>query len=336
MKKLAILGLGHIGQYVFDTLNNDPSFNVTGYDLKLGHDLNDEKTLKEIISKVDGVLASTPFFLNKKIALVCNELCVDYFDLTESVDVTDMVKSLTNARFVTQCGLAPGMVSIIANQLAKPLEIVNDIEIRVGALPVNATNHIGYYRTWSTEGLVNEYIHPCPALKEGQLITVDPLGEEEHVCFDGKNLEACTTSGGLGSLAESFIGKARNVNYKTLRYPGHWTHMKFLRDDLGLKDNFETFVDLLNKQIPVTHQDCVYILINVSGYKDGVLHTQQYSKIVYYNNDTTAIQLTTGSGVMAVLDVWNQGLLDNQQGWIKQEDINFNGVWSSKYSSCYQ
>lgn len=335
MKKLAILGLGHIGSYVLNILSQDENFNVQGYDLSTGHDLSKSEVLVDIISNVDGVLASTPFYLNKQIALICDQLGVDYFDLTESVDVTNMVKNLKNAKFVTQCGLAPGMVSIIANELAKKFEQVQDIEIRVGALPINANNHMLYYRTWSTEGLVNEYIHQCPILKSGYLLSADPLGEQENVSVNGINLEACTTSGGLGSLAETYVGKARNVNYKTLRYPGHWSHMRFLKDDLGLANNFDVFVEILNKQIPITRQDCVYILINVSGFISGTLHTEQYSKVIYFNQLTTAIQLTTGSGVMAVLDVWNQGLLDSQQGWIKQEDINFAGIWNSKYSNCY-
>jgi saccharopine dehydrogenase-like NADP-dependent oxidoreductase len=165
MKKLAILGLGHIGQYVYDTLLVDKKFNVIGYDLKNGHDLSDEELLDDIIRENDGVLASTPFFLNKKIAALCNKYGTDYFDLTESVEVTDFVKQLDNAAFVTQCGLAPGMVSIIANHIASQFNQVHDIEIRVGALPENASNHIGYYRTWNTEGLINEYINPCPAIK---------------------------------------------------------------------------------------------------------------------------------------------------------------------------
>jgi len=336
MKKLAILGLGHIGQYVFDILSQNNSFDVEGYDLKNGYDLSNESVLNNIIKTVDGVLVSTPFFLNKRIAMLCNQHSVDYFDLTESVEVTDYVKSLNKARFVTQCGLAPGMVSIIANHMASKFSKVRDIEIRVGALPVNANNHIGYYRTWSTEGLVNEYIHPCPALKDGELVELEPLALAEMVSMGGHFLEARTTSGGLGSLAHSWQGKARNVNYKTLRYPGHWNLMQCLKDDLGMSENFKTYVDLFNKNIPLTTQDCVYIMINVSGYHNDSLYTDTYSKIINYNEDATAIQITTGNGIMAVLDVWNKGKLDNCMGWIRQEELDYCDIWSSQYSSCYQ
>lgn len=335
MKKLAILGMGHIGTYVFNTLQQDPNFDVTGYDLRLGHDLSDESLLNDIIKNCDGVLASTPFFLNKKIAQLCNEHGTDYFDLTESVDVTNYVKTLANAKFVTQCGLAPGMVNIIANHMATQYNKVQDIEIRVGALPVDANNHMGYYRTWSTEGLINEYIHPCPAVKNGTLTILDPLTQAEVVNLGGTLLEAMTTSGGLGSLAETWQGRAQNVNYKTLRYPGHWTLMRFLKDDLGLASNFDTFVDLFNTHIPVTTQDCVYIMIRVSGWKDGNLHTDIYSKVINYQDDVTSIQITTGRGVMAVLDSWQKGGMDHLTGWIRVEDLDYNSVWNSIYSTCY-
>lgn len=334
MKKIAILGLGHIGSYILNELKD--TMDVQGFDLTTGYDLSSVETLQSIIPLFDGILASTPFFLNQKIAHMCDLYGVDYFDLTESVEVTSTVKKYKNARFVTQCGLAPGMVSMIANDIARQFSKVKDIEIRVGALPINATNHMSYYRTWNTEGLVNEYIHSCPALKNGSLCNIEPLTEQENVSIDGINFEACTTSGGLGSLAESYVDKARNVTYKTLRYPGHWNYMRFLKNDLGLADNFNSFVNIFNNQIPVTTQDCVYILINVTGFNDDILTSKQYSKVIKYKDNITAIQLATGHGVMAVLDVYNQGLLDDKLGWIKQEEINFQAITNSKYSECYK
>lgn len=335
MKNLAILGLGHIGKYVFDTLSNDLNFNVRGYDLKTGYDLTNETVLRNIIETSEGVLASTPYFLNKKIAQICDVYNTDYFDLTESVEVTEYVKTLKNAKFITQCGLAPGMVSIIANQIAKRFDHVENIEIRVGALPENSNNHLGYYRTWNTEGLINEYIHKCPAIKNNNLTDLDPLTELENIMLNQTTLEAATTSGGLGSLAQTWLGKAKNVNYKTLRYPGHWKLIKFLKDDLGLVENFDVYVKLFNEHIPQTNKDFVFILINVTGYINESYQIRQYSKII--DNDTaTAIQRATGSGIMAVLDSWGRGSIDNKIGWIRQEELDYDSVWGSKYTECYR
>jgi saccharopine dehydrogenase-like NADP-dependent oxidoreductase len=335
MKKLAILGLGHIGKTVLAALTNDNRFDVAGYDLSNGHDLSNIETLTTIIKSVDGVLASTPFFLNMKIAEICNVHGTDYFDLTESVEVTEFVKKFTNAAFVTQCGLAPGMVSIIANHIAVQFDSVKDIEIRVGALPENASNHMGYYRTWNTEGLINEYIHTCPAIKNGLIVDLEPLTDTENVALNGAQLEAANTSGGIGSLPQSWLGRADNVNYKTLRYPGHWAMMRFLKDDLGMKQNFQTFVDLFNQNVPQTDKDFVFILISVKGTLHNNFAIRQYSKIVESKPGITAIQRTTAGGVMAVLDSWVVGKI-NIKGWVKQEELDFDSVWNSNYSESYK
>lgn len=343
MKKLAILGLGHIGKYVYETLQYNKKFpEVNGYDLTNGYDLNDDFILEEIIKKHDGVLASTPFFLNKKIAEICAKYNKDYFDLTESVEVTDYVKELSKkqdcrSRFVTQCGLAPGMVSIIANYLASKFSQVESIEIRVGALPINPTNSLSYYRTWNTEGLVNEYINPCPALINNKLIDLEPVADVRKIVFDGLKLESANTSGGIGSLPHSYINRAKNVVYQTLRYPGHWSKIKFLKEELGLKSNFETYVKLFNENIPMTNQDVVYILIDVMGYDDqGQKNIRQYHKKIKHNDDATAIQLSTAGGVMAVLDSWIKGDLDHFVGWVRQEHLDFYSVWTSSYADVYK
>lgn len=340
MKRLAILGLGHIGSYVLDQLLRS-LYDVKGYDLSTGHDLSDTTVLQKIMSSVDGVLVCTPFHLNKTIAEQCALHGVDYFDLTESVEVTDYVRNLeaglqeVPSRFVTQCGLAPGMVSIIAANMAQHFDVVKDIEIRVGALSTNATNHLQYYRSWNTQGLINEYIHPCPALVEGQLVNLQPLENRESVSLAGIQLEAANTSGGIGSLAESFQGRARNVNYKTLRYPGHWDHIRFLAQDLGLKENFYTYVDLFNRHVPECDNDRVYIHISVNGYKDQRYNQQQYTKIIECSDQHTAIQIATGAGVLCVLDAWMTGALDNHHGWIAQESLPFDAVFSSRWYRPY-
>lgn len=339
MKKLAILGLGHIGSYVLQELKTNVAAPIEahGYDLTNGYDLSDWAVLQSIISNHDGVLASTPFFLNKRIASVCSQNGVDYFDLTESVDVTNYVKGLNSAsRFVTQCGLAPGMVSIIAADLAKHYEHVDTIAIRVGALSTNANNHLQYYRTWNTEGLINEYIHPCPALVDGELVSLRPLQDMETVTIAGIQFEAANTSGGIGSLAESFVDRANNVNYKTLRYPGHWSHIRFLADDLGLADNFDTYVNLFNRHVPQCTTDRVYIHIAVTGRVDRVLKQRQYTKIIESTSHATAIQIATGCGVLCVLDAWSRGALDNHTGWVAQENIPTEHVFGSRWMLPYK
>jgi saccharopine dehydrogenase-like NADP-dependent oxidoreductase len=112
--------------------------------------------------------------------------------------------------------------------------------------------------------------------------------------------------------------------------------MQFLKNDLGLAENFQAYVNIFNKSVPQTEQDYVYILINVSGYIDGKFKIHQYSRRIESTDSVTAIQLTTGQGVMAVLDVWNQGKMDDLKGWVRVEDLDYDSIWASPYSSCYQ
>jgi saccharopine dehydrogenase-like NADP-dependent oxidoreductase len=194
---------------------------------------------------------------------------------------------------------------------------------------------MGYYRTWNTEGLINEYIHTCPAIKNGLIVDLEPLTDTENVALNGAQLEAANTSGGIGSLPQSWLGRADNVNYKTLRYPGHWAMMRFLKDDLGMKQNFQTFVDLFNQNVPQTDKDFVFILISVKGTLHNNFAIRQYSKIVESKPGITAIQRTTAGGVMAVLDSWVVGKI-NIKGWVKQEELDFDSVWNSNYSESYK
>lgn len=343
-KKIAVMGFGHIGEYIYKQLKNDKRFIPTPYDIKFGNNLTSENELEEIIDNSDAVIAATPFFLNKKIALICSQFGKTYFDLTESNEVSDYIKSLENvtAPMVCQCGLAPGMVSIIATELFKTLQEVDSVAIRVGALPKTPNNHMGYTLTWSTEGLINEYIHPCKAVVDSKLTMIQPLEDIEPVNFNGIQLEAANTSGGLGTLADTLNHYAKSVTYKTLRYPNHWNYMKFLRDDLKLKDNFKSFVDIFNNSVPHTSEDRIFILIKVIG-KNGeknifpktVTKEMTYSNIIECNKENTAIQISTGSGILAVVDVWANGKINHLKGLVKQEDLPTDLVIKSKYAQCY-
>lgn len=336
MKKLAILGLGKIGNYIFNVIDKSQFEIVNGFDKTNGFNFYNDDTLRDIIKDHDGVLACTPFHMNKSIANICDEFGVDYFDLTESIDASQHIATLKNALYIPQCGLAPGVVSIIANKLATEVETVKDIQIRVGALPQIVNNKLKYLRTWSTEGLINEYCNFCISIKHGQIYYSDPLGDEELLYIDGIEFEAANTSGGIGTLAYTWQNKAESVNYKTIRHPGHFQIMRVLKQELGMKQNFDTFVKLFDENVPETTLDVVYIVITVNGIIDGKLVTKNYKKAIPCNQFNTAIQIATGSGILAVLDIWSQGLLDGRKGLLKQEDLPFEQVWGSKYIQCYK
>jgi saccharopine dehydrogenase-like NADP-dependent oxidoreductase len=202
-------------------------------------DFGNGPSLDAILKGAWAVVSCAPFHCNPLIAERAKAHGVHYFDLTEDVEVTQKVKDLAEGSktlFAPQCGLAPGFITIAANHLMKSMTEVSDLRLRVGALPRYPSNRLKYNLTWSTEGLINEYCNPCESVENGQLTTVPPLEQLERLTIDGVDYEAFNTSGGLGTLAITLKDRVKNVNYKTIRYPGHCDLMKFLLHDLQMQD----------------------------------------------------------------------------------------------------
>jgi saccharopine dehydrogenase-like NADP-dependent oxidoreductase len=137
--------------------------------------------------------------------------------------------------------------------------------MRVGALPTYPNNALKYNLTWSTDGLINEYCNPCLAIRDGAAIETLPLEELESFSLDGVDYEAFNTSGGLGTLAITLKDRVANVNYKTIRYPGHCELMKFLLHDLQMQDQQELLRDIFEKSLPTTFQDQIVIYVSATG-----------------------------------------------------------------------
>ena len=153
--------------------------------------------------------------------------------------------------------------------------------MRVGALPKFPSNALNYNLTWSTDGVINEYCEPCEAIVNGQLRETQPLEELEEFSLDGILYEAFNTSGGLGTLCETLAGKVRNLNYRTIRYPGHAAIMKALLNDLRLRDRRELLKDILENAVPITLQDVVIVFVTVSGMRGGQLVQETYANKIY-------------------------------------------------------
>jgi saccharopine dehydrogenase-like NADP-dependent oxidoreductase len=210
--------------------------------------------------------------------------------------------------------------------------------MRVGALPQYPSNALNYNLTWSTDGVINEYCEPCEAIVEGELVEVPPLEEREEFSLDGVTYEAFNTSGGLGTLCETLKGRVRTLNYRTIRYPGHAAIMKALLNDLGLRHRREVLKDIFESALPATTQDVVIVFVTVSGRKDGRLLQETYANKVYSRRINgkvlSAIQITTASGICAVLDMLASGDLP-QQGFVRQEDIALDTFLANRFGRAY-
>jgi saccharopine dehydrogenase-like NADP-dependent oxidoreductase len=300
------------------------------------------------------VLSACSFDVNHGIASAALGDGLSYFDLTEDVATTRVIRQLAERAvpgqiFVPQCGLAPGFVSIAAHYLTLGFDKLDEVRLRVGALPQFPTNEMKYNLTWSTDGLINEYGNACEAIHRGKTIEVLPLEGLEHFSLDGIDYEAFNTSGGVGTLCDTLDGKLRTLNYKTIRYRGHRDLIAFLMNDLRLNDRRPLLKDILENAVPVTPQDVVLIFCTVSGWRDGRLTQVTDARKIYHTecpvpgraaSDTrpgeqwSAIQLTTASSLCAVLDLHVAGRLP-AGGFVRQEQVALPDFLANRFGKCY-
>ena len=338
MTSVGIIGAGKIGKTIAYYLEQE-SFQVSLADKNHDHeylDATNTKHLVKFVAKNDIIVSAGPYYLNNIIANFSVELGKAYFDLTEDIEVTNYIKRLNAKTFVMpQCGLAPGAVNIITNNLIQQFDEVETVNLRVGALPRYSINEMAYYLTWSTDGLINEYCNMCDMIINGKIVQQPSMLGLETIYIDGVKYEAFNTSGGIGTLCETYQNKVKNMNYKTIRYPGHYKAMKFLVSDLNLAKNKKKFAELFNKEVPHTTDDVVIILVKVIGYKNNQLVEKTYHKKIHGNKKFSAIQKATASGVCSNIVAYNSGKLKGN-GFIKQEDVSFNIFTSNKFGKIYK
>lgn len=357
MKHVVVIGAGKIGSTITRLLSHSGDYHVTvadRSDIHLSHiekhervstatlDIANSDALQALLTGKFAVLSAAPFHLTVQIAKAAAGAGIHYLDLTEDVESTRVVKALAEqakTAFIPQCGLAPGFISIVAHDLASQFDSLDSVRMRVGALPQYPSNALNYNLTWSTDGVINEYIEPCEAIVDGHLTEVPALEEREEFSLDGVTYEAFNTSGGLGTLCETLKGKVRTLNYRTIRYPGHAAIMKALLNDLGLRHRRDVLKDILENALPSTTQDVVIIFVTVSGRKDGRLVQETYANKVYSavvaGRMMSAIQITTAASICAVLDMLATGAL-KAQGFVRQEDIALDAFLDSRFGSHYR
>jgi len=355
MTRLILLGAGKIGETITHLLQSSGDYALTVADqdaarltrvAELGAttvlaEFGDAGVIAELIRGHDYVISACPFYLTPAIAEAAVKVGAHYFDLTEDVASTRLVKDLARrapTALMPQCGLAPGFISVLAYAMARKFDTLRDVQMRVGALPVYPTNALKYNLTWSTDGLINEYCNPCEAINDGRLRETLALEEVEAFSLDGITYEAFNTSGGLGTLCETLDGRVENLNYKTVRYPGHRDIMKMLIRDLRLGQRRAILKDVLEESLPMTQQDVVLVFVTVSGMREGRLTQESFAKKIYSRTIGgrlfSAIQITTAAGICAMVDMMRDGLLP-QKGFVRQEEADLERFLANRFGQYY-
>jgi len=357
MRKVLVVGAGRVGRTIVHMLARAEGYEVELSDSRpeqaseavtglggvtaFGGDVSDKAQLLNALKGKDAVISAAPFVANPQIAEAAAETGVNYFDLTEDVKVTRFVKELAEATddvaFCPQCGVAPGFITLAGTHIINQFDEVHSLTLRVGALPDQPNNRLKYNLTWSTAGLVNEYIHPCEALRNGEVTMVAPLEGKEEVIVDGVTYEAFTTSGGVGTLCHTYAGKIRRLDYKTMRYPGHLELIRFLMEDLRFRDHPEELEKIFHRSIPATRDDFTLVSVRGLGTVDGRLEERTFWRKVEGHRIGgaffTGIEISTAAGVCGVLHaVLEDG---TAKGFVRVEDVSYERFMDSPFGRYY-
>lgn len=204
-------------------------------------DASKESAVVKLMRGHDAALSAVPYFYNLGLCKAAIKAGGHFADLGGNNDVVrkelklDKQARRRNVSIAPDCGLSPGMASILGGELVRRLGGKADaIEIYVGGLPIEPRRPFNYQLVFSVEGLINEYVEPAQILRKGRITTIEPLSESETFIMTGfPPLDAFHTSGGTSTLPETFEGKVGECFEKTLRYQGHFPIIRALYD-LGL------------------------------------------------------------------------------------------------------
>ncbi len=302
--KILVLGAGRMGYGAsYDLVHNSPevtSVTIADSDLakaveasnKIGTgriepreiDASDYTAVVDLMRGHDAVISCVNYWYNVSLSKAAIETRVNFCDLGGNnyvVDdqlAVDAQAKAAGINIIPDCGLAPGMVSILAMHGARQFDDLEELHIRVGGLPQDPRPPLDYQLVFSVEGLINEYIEAARVIRNGQITTVESMTELESLFFEGfpQPLEAFQTSGGTSTLPDTFLGKIKELDYKTIRYAGHCEKFKTMID-LGLCSSEEivadyvkvtprkVFGELLQKHLPADGPDYVLVRLDFAG-----------------------------------------------------------------------
>jgi lysine 6-dehydrogenase len=333
--RMLVLGAGLQGSAcAYDLLQNDAITEVRLADIDVGHvapflapysgkrliptavDVRDKEAVKALMGRADAVMSAIPYYFNLELATLAAECGVHFCDLGGNTDIVfeqkklDAIARQKNISIIPDCGLAPGMVNILAQRGIDQLDETSSVKIFVGGLPQHPEPPLNYQIVYSLEGVLDYYTTLSWVVRNGKREQVKALSEREPVHFDAPvgELEAFHTAGGLSTMAFRYEGKIPTMEYKTLRYPGHAQIMEAIRD-LGLLDldpvsakgvrvaPRDVAVAAMGPKLTKPHSaDLVALRVIVSGKKNGAEKSITFELVDRYDEQRgiSAMMRTTG------------------------------------------
>ena len=279
--------------------------------------------LMPLLEAADVVVSAVPYRYGVEVATAAIEAGTHYLDFGGSPTVVSEQRRLDAAArnrglmIVPDCGLAPGLANVLAQDLIDSAETfpIESVQMRVGALPQVPTGALGYQLAFNAAGLINEYAEPCEVLEGGSYSTVEPLTRFEDIEWKGWGpLEAFSTAGGTSTMCERNLGRVTNLEYKTLRFPGHGSTFRALLE-IGMFDESQqdsggdsvsarsVLIGALNANLPSGEPDLVLV---------RVWRSDERGSVGYQIEDTatdgiSALARTTAFPATALADLISRG-----------------------------
>ena len=333
--KMLVLGAGLQGSAcAYDLLQHDDVTEVRLADIRIGDlppflaplsgdrliptplDVRDSEAVSALMRESDAVMSALPYYFNYDMAVCAVDAGVHFCDLGGNTDIVFQQKTLheraraEEASIIPDCGLAPGMVNILAEHGIRQLDSVDAVRIYVGGLPQKPEPPLNYQIVYSLEGVLDYYTTLSWVLRGGKRTRVKALSEREPVQFPPPlgTLEAFHTAGGLSTMAFRYEGRVPTMEYKTLRYPGHAALMESIRE-LGLLDlepvdvkghhvvPRDAFIATVGPRLKKPHgRDLVALRVVVEGTKGGKPARRAWELLDYYDekHGISAMERTTG------------------------------------------
>lgn len=349
--RMLVLGAGLQGSAcAYDLLQNDAITEVRLADRTVEHlpkflqpyiggerlklvtlDAKDPAQVAAVMQGVQAVMCALPYYFNKPMTEAAIAAGAHFCDLGGNTEIVQEQKGLgatAKAKGVTvvpDCGLAPGMVNILAQMGIDRLDQTQSVRIYVGGLPQEPTGPLKYQIVYSIEGVLDYYTTLSWIVRDGKRVQVKALSEIEPVHFDAPvgELEAFHTAGGLSTMAHRYEGKIPELEYKTLRYPGHAKIMEAIRE-LGLIDLAP--VDVKGRQVSPRDvaiaqmqprlfkkdsPDLVALRVVVKGTKDGRPQTHTFELVDHFDTQhgISAMMRTTGYSLSITGQLQAMGLV---------------------------
>jgi len=293
--------------------------------------------VRQLMKMAAVTIGAVSYHFNFMLARLAVDCGTHFLDLGGNDRVVEMEHSLNTAAraagvsIIPDCGLAPGLADILGQDLAGRLDRCDELHLRVGGLPQEPRPPLNYMLLFSVKGLVNEYKEEVKVVRDFKTVPVEGMSEIEEIEFPAPFgiMEAFATSGGLSTLPQTLSGRVKDMDYKTIRHPGHAEKIRFLLEMGFFEEEPPLVYDIsarraseliLERKLAMPGKDVTLMRVWARGLRDGKKTTLSQSMIDYHDDagGFSSMARTTGFPVTAIAAMLHDGVI-RERGTLHQQ-----------------